>query len=79
MWSRYKKAARTIVLDSVPERLQMAKDKFGAETMNIKEFPDVVGRFREICPGGADGVIDATGFRCVLVGSGEDLTCFFSG
>ncbi|KAI9028432.1 hypothetical protein DFJ74DRAFT_765394 [Hyaloraphidium curvatum] len=66
LWCKWKKAARVIVVESVPERLAMAREKCGAETVDIKEHKDVVARFREIYPGEPDSVIDATGFRYAL-------------
>lgn len=63
MWCKWKKAKRIIIVDNVPDRLDLARKEFGAETINFAETPDVIGKFQEICPGGPDSVIDATGFR----------------
>jgi threonine dehydrogenase-like Zn-dependent dehydrogenase len=53
-----KGASRVIVIDSVPERLQFAREKSGAETINFREHTDVVKRIQEMVPGGLDVAIN---------------------
>ena len=54
-------AERVIAIDRVPERLQMARDKVGAETLNYEEV-DIYEALREMTGGqGPDSCIDAVG------------------
>jgi threonine dehydrogenase-like Zn-dependent dehydrogenase len=70
-WCRQKGAKRVIGIDHVPERLRLAQDHFGFETIDRtgKTSKDVVDQFHEMLPlarcsaGGADVVIEAAGFR----------------
>ncbi|KAF9923912.1 hypothetical protein FBU30_006051 [Linnemannia zychae] len=57
------KASRIIAIDNVPERLQMAKVRWGAETINFDEYKDVSVRVNELVQGGLDRSIDCAGFR----------------
>ncbi|MPZ94904.1 MAG: alcohol dehydrogenase catalytic domain-containing protein [Propionibacteriales bacterium] len=55
--------ARVIVVDSVPERLEMAR-RHGAETLDSTEVDDVAETLIEMNEGrGPDGVIDAVGME----------------
>ncbi|KAJ6551757.1 GroES-like protein [Mycena capillaripes] len=58
-----KGASRVIVVDSVPERLQFALEKSGAETINFREHTDVVKRIQELVPGGLDVAINCGTFH----------------
>ena len=54
-------AARVIAIDRFPERLRMARDKGGAETLNYEEV-DVMDALKELTGGrGPDACIDAVG------------------
>jgi threonine dehydrogenase-like Zn-dependent dehydrogenase len=56
-------AVRVIALDRVPERLQMARDKVGAETLNYEQV-DIYEALREMTGGqGPDSCIDAVGLE----------------
>lgn len=57
------KASRIIVVDDVPERLQLAKERWGAEVVNFDEYTDVSARVNELVPNGLDRSIDCAGFR----------------
>jgi len=55
-------AAPVIVIDGVPERLQLAKDVCADYVINFKETPDVVAEVFRLTNGiGADYVIEAVG------------------
>lgn len=55
-------AERVIGIDRFPYRLQMARDKVGAETINYEEVPDVIDALKEMTGGrGPDACIDAVG------------------
>lgn len=66
-WSKFKKAKRVIGIDMVPARLTLARDSFGIEVLNRTGMTSdqVVSTLSSLLPpvGGADVVIDATGFR----------------
>jgi len=63
-WATLKGASRVIGIDAVPERLALAKDKVGIETINLSEHKDVTKRVYELVPEGLDVAIDCTsGFR----------------
>lgn len=70
-WCLQKGAKRVIGIDHVPERLRLAQEKFGFETINRSGLSSqqVVDKFHEMLPlakcsgGGADVVIEAAGFR----------------
>lgn len=56
-------AERVIGIDRFPERLRMARDKVGAETLNYEEV-SVLEALREMTGGrGPDGCIDAVGME----------------
>jgi threonine dehydrogenase-like Zn-dependent dehydrogenase len=56
-------AERVIAIDRVPERLQMARDKVGAETLNYEQV-DIYEALREMTGGqGPDSCIDAVGLE----------------
>lgn len=57
------KASRIIAVDNVPERLALAKEKWGVETINFDKESDVVAKIFEIEPNGLDRSIDCAGFR----------------
>ncbi|GHO81453.1 glutathione-dependent formaldehyde dehydrogenase [Ktedonobacter sp. SOSP1-85] len=57
-------AERVIAIDRFPERLQMAKEKAGAETINYTEVDSVLEALKEMTGGrGPDGCIDAVGME----------------
>ncbi|GHO59618.1 zinc-dependent alcohol dehydrogenase [Ktedonobacter robiniae] len=57
-------AERVIGIDRFPERLQMAKEKAGAETINYTEVDSVLEALKEMTGGrGPDGCIDAVGME----------------
>jgi threonine dehydrogenase-like Zn-dependent dehydrogenase len=61
--ARHKGAETVIGVDSVPERLQMAR-RHGIETIDSDGVEDVPGAIREMTGGrGPDGVIDAVGME----------------
>jgi threonine dehydrogenase-like Zn-dependent dehydrogenase len=56
-------AERVIAIDRFPERLRMARDKAGAETLNYEEV-DVLDALRELTGGrGPDACIDSVGME----------------
>lgn len=56
-------AARVIAIDRFPERLRMAREKAGAETLNYEEV-DVLEALRDMTGGrGPDSCIDAAGLE----------------
>jgi threonine dehydrogenase-like Zn-dependent dehydrogenase len=56
-------AERVIAIDRFPYRLQMARDKAGAETLNYEEV-DVIDALKEMTGGrGPDACIDAVGME----------------
>ncbi|KAI9321781.1 chaperonin 10-like protein [Dichotomocladium elegans] len=57
------KAKRIIAIDNTEARLSLAKNKWGAETIDFSKDTDVVKRVHEIAPGGLDRAIDCAGFR----------------
>jgi threonine dehydrogenase-like Zn-dependent dehydrogenase len=58
------RAGRVIAVDHVPYRLQFAAEHCGAEPVNFREVPDVVGHLRELTEGrGPDACIDAVGLE----------------
>lgn len=57
------KAKRIIAIDDVPERLHLAKTKFGAECIDFSKESDVAKKIPEIVPEGLDRAIDCGGFR----------------
>lgn len=57
------KASRIIAIDNVPERLQLAHTRWGAEVINFDKDSDVSARINILVPGGLDRAIDCAGFR----------------
>jgi threonine dehydrogenase-like Zn-dependent dehydrogenase len=56
-------AGKVIMIDSVPERLELAREH-GAETINFDEEKDVVERIKQLTDGhGPDACIDAVGLE----------------
>lgn len=56
-------AGRVIAIDRIPERLRMARDQAGAETLNYEEV-DVLDALNELTGGrGPDACIDAVGLE----------------
>ncbi|TMW56298.1 hypothetical protein Poli38472_008946 [Pythium oligandrum] len=65
-WSKLKGAKRVIGVDLVPERLTIAREKFGLEVFDRSDLSSaqVLSKLRDLLPrGGVDVAIDATGFR----------------
>ena len=57
-------AERIIAIDRFPERLQLARDKVGAETINYEETDSVLEAIKEMTGGrGPDACIDAVGME----------------
>ncbi|RYG52421.1 hypothetical protein EON67_01290, partial [archaeon] len=61
-WAKFRGAARVISIDSEEYRLEYARAKAGAETIDRSKC-DVVKTVQSMMPGGPDVCIDATGFR----------------
>jgi threonine dehydrogenase-like Zn-dependent dehydrogenase len=53
-----KGASRVIGIDRVKERLALARERTGIETLDFSEHTDVVKRIHELVPGGLDVAID---------------------
>jgi len=65
-WSKLKGAKRVLAIDKVPERLELARSRFGIEVLDRSNLSSdqVLTTLRGIVPeSGVDVVIDATGFR----------------
>ncbi|GLE03716.1 hypothetical protein PINS_up012618 [Pythium insidiosum] len=70
-WCQLRGASRVIGIDRVPERLRLARDAFGVETIDRTGLSSqhVVDRLHELLPlatssgGGVDVAIEAAGFR----------------
>lgn len=57
-------AARVIAIDRYPERLRLAREKSGAETINYEEVDSVIESLKEMTGGrGPDCCIDAVGME----------------
>jgi threonine dehydrogenase-like Zn-dependent dehydrogenase len=57
-------AERVIAIDRFPERLQMAEEEAGAETINYTEVDSVIETLKEMTGGrGPDACIDAVGME----------------
>ncbi len=57
-------AERVIGIDRVPERLRLAREKCGAETLNYEEVDSIVEALKELTGGrGPDACIDAVGME----------------
>jgi threonine dehydrogenase-like Zn-dependent dehydrogenase len=64
-------ANRVIAIDRFPERLQMAREKGGAETINYAQVGSVVETLKEMTGGrGPDACIDAVGMEAHGTGIG---------
>src|SRR6202043_2855293 len=64
-------ANRVIAIDRFPERLQMAREKAGAETINYAEVDSVIETLKEMTGGrGPDACIDAVGMEAHGTGIG---------
>lgn len=59
-WAKYKGCKKIVAIDCVPERLHLAKEKFGAEGIDFSK-KDVVQELQRLIPGGPDCCIDAVG------------------
>ncbi|KAG0750485.1 hypothetical protein G6F57_001482 [Rhizopus arrhizus] len=57
------KAKRIIAVDNVPERLELAKVRWGVEIINFDKESDVAEKILELVPDGLDRSIDCAGFR----------------
>jgi threonine dehydrogenase-like Zn-dependent dehydrogenase len=62
MWAKFRGASRIIAIDCLPYRMQLAKDKLGAEIIDFSKT-DVVSALHTLLPLGADVCIEAVGFR----------------
>jgi threonine dehydrogenase-like Zn-dependent dehydrogenase len=62
MWAKFRGASRIFAIDNLPYRLQIAKEQFGAETIDYSKA-DVVSTIRNLLPLGPDVCIEAVGFR----------------
>lgn len=62
-WCQLKGASRVIGIDRVPERLSIAAEKLGIETINFSEFSDVPKRVYELVPRGLDVALDCGSFH----------------
>ena len=57
-------AERVIAIDRIPERLQMARERVGAETIDYSEVDSVIDTLKEMTGGrGPDACIDAVGME----------------
>jgi threonine dehydrogenase-like Zn-dependent dehydrogenase len=64
-------AERVIAIDRFPERLQMAREKVGAETINYAEVGSVIETLKDMTGGrGPDACIDAVGMEAHGTGIG---------
>ena len=62
-------AERVIAIDRFPERLELAEEKAGAETINYTEVDSVVETLKELTGGrGPDACIDAVGMEAHGIG-----------
>ncbi|MBY6687841.1 glutathione-dependent formaldehyde dehydrogenase [Rhodococcus sp. BP-149] len=65
-------AGRVIVVDRIPERLAMARDEIGAETVDYTASDSVTDEIREMTGGrGPDAVIEAVGMEGHGTGVGQ--------
>ncbi len=68
-------AGRVIVVDRIPERLAMARDEIGAETVDYTASDSVTDEIREMTGGrGPDAVIEAVGMEGHGTGSARSTT-----
>jgi len=61
-WARFRGAARVIIIDKVPYRLEFARTRLGVETIDFSQ-QDVIKTIQRLVPGGPDVCIEAAGFR----------------
>jgi threonine dehydrogenase-like Zn-dependent dehydrogenase len=61
-WAWIRGAKRVIGIDSLPDRLAIARNKVGSEVINYKEC-DPVETLAKLIPGGPDVCIECVGFR----------------
>jgi threonine dehydrogenase-like Zn-dependent dehydrogenase len=65
-------AGRVIVVDRIPERLAMAREEFGADTVDYSATDSVTDEIREMTGGrGPDAVIEAVGMEGHGTGVGQ--------
>jgi threonine dehydrogenase-like Zn-dependent dehydrogenase len=62
-WARLKGASRVIGIDKVPERLAIARQRLGIETIDFSTVKDVPKRILELFPRGLDVAIDCGTFH----------------
>lgn len=62
-WAQIFGAGKVIGIDPNEDRLKLAKDKLGIETINSATTTDINDAIRELVPIGLDCAIDAAGFR----------------
>ena len=51
-------ASRIIGIDKVPERLAIARDRLGIETVDFSKFSDVTKEIHSMVPGGVDVALE---------------------
>lgn len=62
-------AERVIAIDSLPERLRLAKDVVGCEVVNFEQGETVLEKLQDMTGGrGPDAVIDAVGMEATATG-----------
>lgn len=66
-------AAEIIAVDIFDAKLDLARSFGATQTVNTKQFPDLVGKIRETFPEGVDFVVDTTGNTNVIGSSFEIL------
>jgi threonine dehydrogenase-like Zn-dependent dehydrogenase len=62
-WAKLAGASRVIGIDSVPERLAVAKEKIGCDVIDFTKQTDVVKAIYDLEPEGVNCSIDAAAFR----------------
>jgi threonine dehydrogenase-like Zn-dependent dehydrogenase len=62
-WAQLKGAKRIIGIDRIPERLALAREALGIETLDFSEHKDVTAEMAKRVPGGLDVAIDAGTFH----------------
>ena len=64
MWAKHLGARRVIVIDKIADRLRVAREKLGCDTLNYEaSSEDVVTRLAALVPGGPDVCIECAGSR----------------
>ncbi|KAK9761739.1 hypothetical protein K7432_013134 [Basidiobolus ranarum] len=61
-WAKFRGASRVLVVDNVPERLELAKVRTGAEIIDYNDG-DVSEQLKKLVPGGVDVAIECVGSR----------------